>query len=121
MTVKADSSNQRQARNVFDVDYFGDAMPESQQPQRRLTAQEWEAKLREEDRASHVGRRRGKTRSEPPELPQEEPQTVSTRFGSFSGATEASSDAQEGSIVVAEGQKQKRIALPWSRPEEIEE
>lgn len=116
MSIDAQQRSQHQARNVFDVDYFGDGM--SNHAPRKLTAQEWEAELREQDRAAHAHKRRRVRAEEITESNEKEAPSVSTKFGKFSGATDQSYvDGGSDEIVLKQAGKEKKVKLPWSRPD----
>lgn len=84
---------------VFDVDYFGGRKVETM-PERKLTAQEWEQKLRDEEKTQ----RKGRTRQAREEIETEaEPIRHASRYGSFSGANVVESDVGENKTVATSG------------------
>lgn len=75
---------------VFDVDYYQHERKVETMPERRLSAQEWEQKLRDEERSQKKGR--AQRMREELEETNADPVLHSSRFGSFSGANVVESD-----------------------------
>ena len=80
---------------VFDVDYqlVRKAEPVSD---RKLSAQEWEQKMRDEERAERKGRAQ-RMREDLEEAP---PSRLNSRFGAFSGANVVEADVGEDKTTV---------------------
>lgn len=82
---------------VFDIDYYQDDRKVKTMPERRLSAQEWEQKLRDEERAQKRGR--AQRMREELEETDADPVLHNSRFGSFSGANVVESDVGEEKVT----------------------
>ena len=107
--------NAQSLSGVFDVDYFEDRKVDTM-PERKLTAQEWEQQLRDEE----LEQKRGRKARAAEEVVETDEDVVkhSSRFGAFSGANAVESDVGEDKttassnfeIEVTEEQKQQMVA-----------